>query len=236
MSPKKPNILFLCTGNSCRSQMAEGWARALKGDELVAYSAGIEKHGLNPRAVQVMQEAGVDISGHQSQTLADIGPVDLDVVVTVCGHAHETCPVLPEEKPRYLMGVGTPLDILHAVQNGVDMFDCVLPTRNARHGVLYTRWGSLRIKNARFRRDSGPVEKGCECPCCRQASRAFLHHLMRQGELTGTVLATLHNLWFFLDFMGQLREAIASGKTAEWAERFERDFAATDRPPLADGS
>jgi arsenate reductase len=95
MPDDQPTILFLCTGNSCRSQMAEGWARALKGDQLTAYSAGIEKHGLNPRAVQVMQEVGVDISGQQSQTLADIGPVDLDVVVTVCGHAHETCPVLP---------------------------------------------------------------------------------------------------------------------------------------------
>ena len=95
MTDDKLNVLFLCTGNSCRSQMAEGWARALKDDVLNAYSAGIEKHGLNPRAVQIMQEAGVDISSQQSQTLADIGPVDLDVVVTVCGHAHETCPVLP---------------------------------------------------------------------------------------------------------------------------------------------
>lgn len=87
------NILFLCTGNSCRSQMAEGWARALKPDVLTAYSAGIEKHGLNPYAVRAMQEAGVDIRGQQSQTVADIGPVEFDVVVTVCGHADENCPV-----------------------------------------------------------------------------------------------------------------------------------------------
>jgi queuine tRNA-ribosyltransferase len=147
-----------------------------------------------------------------------------------------TAPLLPEEKPRYLMGVGTPLDILHAVLSGVDMFDCVLPTRNARHGVLYTRYGSVRIKNARFRRDPRPIEEGCQCPCCRQATRALVHHLLRQGELTGTVLATLHNLWFFLDFMGQLREAIASGKTAVWAEHFERDFSAADRPTPAGGS
>ncbi|MCG8583844.1 MAG: arsenate reductase ArsC [Pirellulales bacterium] len=95
MTDDKLDILFLCTGNSCRSQMAEGWARALKDDALNAYSAGIEKHGLNPRAVQVMQEAGVDISDHESQTLEDIGPVEFDVVVTVCGHAHESCPVFP---------------------------------------------------------------------------------------------------------------------------------------------
>ena len=88
-------VLFLCTGNSCRSQMAEGWARALKGDRIEAYSAGIETHGLNPNAVQVMAEAGVDISGHRSKTLADLADVTFDVVVTVCGHAHETCPVFP---------------------------------------------------------------------------------------------------------------------------------------------
>lgn len=88
-------VLFLCTGNSCRSQMAEGWARALKSDLLNAYSAGIEKHGLNPYAVRAMQEAGVDISGHESQTVEDLGPVEFDVVVTVCGHADENCPVFP---------------------------------------------------------------------------------------------------------------------------------------------
>ena len=147
-----------------------------------------------------------------------------------------TAPLLPDDKPRYLMGVGTPLDILHGVRNGIDLFDCVMPTRNARHGVLFTRHGSLRIKNAGFRRDGDPVEEGCECPTCRQASRALVHHLMRQGELTGTGLATLHNLWFFLDFMEQLREAIASGKAAEFADRFERDFAAADTPPPTHGS
>jgi arsenate reductase len=88
-------ILFLCTGNSCRSQMAEGWARHLKGDVIDAYSAGIQKHGLNPHAVTVMSEAGVDISRHHSKTLAELGPIDFDYVVTVCGHADENCPVFP---------------------------------------------------------------------------------------------------------------------------------------------
>ena len=91
----KLKILFLCTGNSCRSQMAEGWARHLKSDAIEAYSAGIETHGLNPRAVKVMGEAGVDISGHTSKTTADLGGVEFDYVVTVCGHAAETCPVFP---------------------------------------------------------------------------------------------------------------------------------------------
>ncbi|MFO1478357.1 MAG: arsenate reductase ArsC [Verrucomicrobiota bacterium] len=92
---RKLKVLFLCTGNSCRSQMAEGWARALRGDALEAYSAGIETHGLNPHAVAVMAEAGVDISGHRSKTPAEIGPVEFDYVVTVCGHADEHCPVFP---------------------------------------------------------------------------------------------------------------------------------------------
>ena len=93
--PDKLNILFLCTGNSCRSQMAEGWAKALKGDCVEAYSAGIETHGLNPLAVKVMAEAGVDISAHRSKNVSDLMHVPLDYVVTVCGHAHETCPVFP---------------------------------------------------------------------------------------------------------------------------------------------
>ncbi len=92
---KKPKVLFLCTGNACRSQMAQGWARALKGDVMDAYSAGIETHGLNPKAVKVMAEAGVDISGHQSQCVDDLMDIPFDYVVTVCGHAHETCPMFP---------------------------------------------------------------------------------------------------------------------------------------------
>ena len=95
MSHEKTKVLFLCTGNSCRSQMAEGWAKHLKHDRIEAWSAGIETHGLNPNAVRVMNEAGVDISGHQSKDLDDIAGVQFDFVVTVCGHAHETCPVFP---------------------------------------------------------------------------------------------------------------------------------------------
>ena len=122
-----------------------------------------------------------------------------------------TTPLLPEARPRYLMGVGTPRDILHAVRHGIDMFDCVMPSRNARHGLLFTRRGPLRIKNARFRTDPRPIDEGCSCEACASVSRAFLHHLIRTGEITGRVLATLHNVRFYLDFMGDLREAISSG-------------------------
>lgn len=103
----KPKILFLCTGNSCRSQMAEGWAKHFHGDELEVYSAGIEKHGLNPNAVKVMAEAGVDISGHQSQKLDELD-VEFDIVITVCGHAHETCPVFPGQAKVIHQGFDDP--------------------------------------------------------------------------------------------------------------------------------
>ncbi len=126
-----------------------------------------------------------------------------------------SAPALPETKPRYLMGVGTPDDIAHAVAHGIDLFDCVMPSRNARHGQLFTREGPLRIKNAAFKKDERPVDAGCGCPCCSRVSRAFLHHLFRTGEITGAVLATLHNVRFYLDFMGDLREAIASASLAE---------------------
>lgn len=144
-----------------------------------------------------------------------------------------TAPELPEEKVRYLMGVGTPVDIVSAVSHGVDLFDCVLPTRNARHGLLFTRQGLLRIKNARFRGDERPIDDACGCPACRHCGRAFLHHLIRSGELTGAVLASLHNLRFYLDFMAEVREAIASGRLAHLAagvaDRYGADRTADSR-------
>jgi queuine tRNA-ribosyltransferase len=123
-----------------------------------------------------------------------------------------TAPLLPGNRPRYLMGVGYPADILHAVAQGVDLFDCVLPARNARHAVVFTREGVLKIKNARFKDDPRPLDEACGCPACTRTSRAFLHHLFRCGELTAPVLATLHNLRFYLDFMADIRQAIGLGR------------------------
>ena len=126
-------------------------------------------------------------------------------------------PALPGDRPRYLMGLGTPEDMLHAVRLGVDLFDCVLPSRNARHGTLFSSTGIVRIKKARYREDSGPVDPACGCRVCRRHSRAFLHHLFRCGEITGKVLATEHNVSFYLDFMAELRRAIAGGELAAFA-------------------
>ena len=137
----------------------------------------------------------------------------------------ETCaPLLPELKPRYLMGLGTPSDVLHAVQQGTDLFDCVLPSRNARHGVLFTHNGVLRIKNAKYRSDPRPVDDECSCPTCRTVSRAFLHHLVRTKEMTGAVLATQHNIRFYLDFVQHLREAISSGTLTEVGEEITAQY------------
>ncbi|HYX26204.1 MAG TPA: tRNA guanosine(34) transglycosylase Tgt [Thermoanaerobaculia bacterium] len=130
-----------------------------------------------------------------------------------------TAPALPADRPRYLMGVGYPADVLHAVASGVDLFDCVLPARNARHGVLFTRRGTLKIKNARFKADPLPLDEECGCPACARTSRAFLHHLFRCGELTAPVLATLHNVRYYLDFMAEIRQAIGLGALTELLAR-----------------
>ena len=132
-------------------------------------------------------------------------------------------PRLPADRPRYLMGVGTPEDILEAVGNGIDMFDCVLPTRNARNGWLFTRYGDIKIRNARYRKDLAPLDEGCDCYACRNFSRAYLHHLQRTNEILGARLNTIHNLHFYLTLLAELREAIASGTLAAYVERSRAD-------------
>jgi queuine tRNA-ribosyltransferase len=131
-----------------------------------------------------------------------------------------TAPKLPQDKPRYLMGVGTPEDLVEGVHQGVDMFDCVMPTRNARNGSLFTRRGDLRLRNARFKDDEKPIDPGCACYCCRHFSRAYVHHLQRVDEMLGAQLATIHNLYFYLDIMRQMREAIEAASFEDWRREF----------------
>ena len=128
---------------------------------------------------------------------------------------------LPANKPRYLMGVGTPEDLVHGVAHGVDMFDCVMPTRNARNGHLFTRFGDLKIRNARHKSDPAPIDPTCACPCCRQFSRAYLHHLDRCGEMLGPMLASVHNLHYYLNLMREVREAIEQQRFAAFVRQFE---------------
>ena len=134
-----------------------------------------------------------------------------------------TAPRLPVTHPRYLMGVGTPEDIVHAVGVGVDMFDCVMPTRNARNGWLFTRYGDIKIRNARYQSDTGPLDDTCGCYTCSRFSRSYLHHLQKTGEILGSRLNTLHNLYFYLRLMDELRDAIAAGEFGAYAARFARD-------------
>ncbi|MDR1996432.1 tRNA guanosine(34) transglycosylase Tgt [Azonexus sp.] len=130
---------------------------------------------------------------------------------------------MPAHKPRYLMGVGTPEDLVFAVRRGIDMFDCVMPTRNARNGHLFTRFGDVKIKNARYRADTGPLDPSCNCYTCTQFSRAYLHHLFRNGEILGGMLNTLHNLHFYQVIMAEMRAAIASATLTAWSAAFARD-------------
>ncbi len=123
-----------------------------------------------------------------------------------------TAPRLPADKPRYLMGVGTPEDLVNAVQRGIDMFDCVLPTRNARNGWLFTRQGTVKIRNAVHATDTRPLDKTCGCYTCSHFTRAYLHHLQRTNEILGARLNTLHNLFYYQQLMRELREAIAAGR------------------------
>lgn len=129
-----------------------------------------------------------------------------------------TAPRLPEDRPRYLMGVGTPEDLLDGIAAGIDMFDCVLPTRNARNGWLFTRQGDIKIRNARHRTDTRPLDEGCGCYACRHFSRAYLHHLQRVDEILGARLATIHNLYFYFSLMAEARAAIAERRFAAFAD------------------
>lgn len=131
-----------------------------------------------------------------------------------------TAPLLPAGRPRYLMGVGTPADIVNAVMRGIDMFDCVMPTRNARNGWLFTSVGTVKLRNSQYRDDLGPPDPQCDCYTCTRFTRAYLHHLQRVNEMLGARLNTLHNLHFYQRLMRGLREAIAAGSLAEFAAPF----------------
>lgn len=139
----------------------------------------------------------------------------------------EVVPYLPKEKPTYLMGVGTPANILEAVDRGVDFFDCVYPSRNGRHGHVYTNHGKLNLFNAKFELDDRPIEEGCNCPACRNYSRAYIRHLLKAGEMLGMRLCVLHNLYFYNHLMEEIREAIEKGEYKEFKAKKLAGFAET---------
>ena len=133
-----------------------------------------------------------------------------------------TAPQMPRERPRYLMGVGTPEDIVMAVSFGVDMFDCVMPTRNARNGWLFTRFGDIKIRNAKYREDTRPLDESCSCYTCSNFTRSYLHHLQRINEILGARLNTIHNLHYYQDLMRGIRAAIEAGKFEDFVAEFGR--------------
>ncbi len=152
-----------------------------------------------------------------------ISELDLDgyaVGGLAVGESHEqmyhildvTVPCLPKDKPTYLMGVGTPANILEAVERGVDFFDCVYPSRNGRHGHVYTNQGKLNLFNQRYELDAKPIEQGCQCPACRHYSRAYIRHLLKAKEMLGMRLCVLHNLYFYNNMMKEIRDALDAGR------------------------
>ena len=172
------------------------------------------------REESLAQLAALDLPGYA------IGGVSVgepkDAMRRIVAHTPQR---LPAHKPRYLMGVGTPEDLVDGVAQGVDLFDCVMPTRNARNGHLFTRFGDLKIRNARFKDDEAPLDESCACHTCRNFSRAYLHHLDRCGEMLGPMLASIHNLHYYLNLMREIRGALDEGRFAAWRAAFAADRA-----------
>ena len=218
-----------CTGYpATREEAAQSMQMSLRWAE-----RSKREHGDNRNALFGIVQGGMyeDLRDESLARLADIGfdgyaiggvsvgepKADMDRIV-----AH-TAPRLPQQAPRYLMGVGTPEDIVEAVSRGIDMFDCVLPTRNARNGWLFTRRGDVKIKNARHREDTSPLDPDCACYTCRNFTRAYLHHLHRANEILGARLNTIHNLAYYHDLMRELREAVEARQFSIFREKFARD-------------
>jgi len=193
-----------------------------------------EAHGDNPSALFGIVQGGMyaDLRQQSAEALKAIGFDGYAIGGLSVGEPAEernqmldqTVPYLPENKPRYLMGVGKPEDLIEGVRRGIDMFDCVIPTRNARTGFLYTRDGILRIRNARHAEDLRPIEEGCRCYTCQHYTRAYLRHLDKCGEILGSRLNTIHNLHYFQALMQDIRDALAAGRYEDFAEQFLRRY------------
>ena len=172
------------------------------------------------RVWHMQQTAKIDCDGYAIGGLAVGEPTQVmyDIIDAVE-------PYMPADKPRYLMGVGTPSNIIEGVARGVDFFDCVMPARNARHGRLYTWQGSINLKNEKYKRDDGPIDPLCGCPACRSFSRAYLRHLFVAGEMLAMRLAVLHNLYFYNSLMGRIRQALEAGAFAEFRAEYSPKLA-----------
>lgn len=184
---------------------------------------GINQGGIVPdlRVWHMKEIAKLDCDGYAIGGLAVGEPAE-----TMYEIIDAVEPYMPTDKPRYLMGVGTPVNILEAVARGVDMFDCVLPARNARHGKLYTWQGAMNIKNEKYKNDDRPIDPECDCPACRSFSRAYLRHLFAAGEMLGMRLAVIHNLHFYNELMVKIRQALEKGRFTEFYYEYKERLGA----------
>jgi queuine tRNA-ribosyltransferase len=199
------------------TQLSARWAarsKAAFGTQPGRACFGIVQGGVYPalrrRSISALREIGFDGYAVGGLAVGESQSAMFDVLDATVSH-------LPANCPRYLMGVGKPDDIAGAVLHGIDMFDCVLPTRSGRNGQAFTRTGALNLRNARHAKDDAPLDESCRCPACRQFSRAYLHHVVKSGEIIASMLLTWHNLTYYQDLMAQLRDAIASGTVQETA-------------------
>jgi queuine tRNA-ribosyltransferase len=176
------------------------------------------------RIAHARQIAELDLDGYALGGLA-VGETHEEMYHIL----EETVPWLPDNKPTYLMGVGTPANILEGVERGIDFFDCVYPSRNGRHGHLYTNQGKINLFNARYELDDRPVEEGCQCPACRRYSRAYIRHLLKAKEMLGMRLCVLHNLYFYNTMMTEIRDALDRGEFAAYKKRKLEGMAASEK-------
>ena len=201
-------------------QLSLRWAerskRAHEGNDAALF--GIVQGGVH-RALRTQSAEGLKAIGFDGYAIGGLAVGETEGERNAM--LDHTCPQLPADRPRYLMGVGRPEDLVEAVARGVDMFDCVMPTRNARNGHYFTTTGTVRIRNAKYERDTRPIEEGCGCPTCAGGyTRAYLRHLDRCNEMLAPILGTLHNLWHYEHLMSRMRDAIQAGRFAEFREGF----------------
>lgn len=213
--------LSLAWAERCRRAFADSPGRAL-----FCIVQGGDDRGLRAQSARAL--AAMDFPGYAVGGLA-VGEPQAVMLAMI----EEVTPLLPAARPRYLMGVGTPDDILGAVSRGIDMFDCVLPTRNGRHGLVYTRFGPVNLRNARHAADPRPLDGDSRCPAASAYSRAYLHHLVKAGEMLGAMLLSEVNLYYYQDLMAGVRAAIAAGRLAEFCARTRENWARGDADAAA---
>jgi queuine tRNA-ribosyltransferase len=217
--------LSLAWGERCKRAFAAGAGGGAPGRALFGIVQGGDDRDLRAASARALADIGFDGYAVGGLAVGEPQAVMLDMIATVV-------PLLPAGRPRYLMGVGTPDDLLEAAGRGIDMFDCVLPTRNGRHGLAYSRFGPINLRNARHAADPRPLDAESRCPAARGCSRAYLHHLVKANEILGAMLLSEINLYYYQDLMGGIRAAIESGGLAAFGAAAKDGWARGDIPPV----